>query len=323
MKNNATTESRRITAGFVKPKKSGWSRDFRKNYPVYILFIPVFAYFDLFSYWPMAGVSMAFQDYDIVKGMFGSPGAGFKHFANFFSDPYFGRLIGNTVIFSLLSIVFVFPMPIILALLLTAVHNKLFRRTIQTSVYMPFFIATVVVCGLIKNFVSNDGFIGMFFAKLGVVEDGTHLLTLPKFFRPIIVVSDIWQGVGFGSIIFVAALSSIDQTLYEAAAIDGAGRISKLFKITLPSILPMIMLMLTLRVGSLLSVGYEKIALLYGPETFPVADVLGSYVYRLGVAAGNEYSYTTAIGLFNSVVSLVLLLIANYLSKKTTSYGII
>ena len=308
-----------------KTKKKGVIlRDLKKNYSLYLLILPVIVFFAIFSYGPMFGVLMAFQNYDIMDGIFGSQWVGFEHFITFFKGYYFGRLIRNTVIFSLLDLAIVFPMPIILALMLNSVHNKLFKRSLQTAVYLPYFISVVVVAGLLRNFLAPKGFIGAAFAKLGLIPEGENMLGMPKFFRGIIVVSNIWQIVGFQSIIFIAALSSIDPTLYEAAEIDGAGRTSKLLRITLPSILPMIMLMLVLKIGTLLAVGYEKIVLLYNSSTWEVGDVIGSYVYRLGFeTAAVNYSYTTAIGLFNSVVSLILLLAANFLSKKATGYGMV
>lgn len=314
------------TAGgaFIPQKKtSRIKRDIKRNYSLYLIFLPVFIYFVIFNYWPMAGIFMAFQDYDIAKGMFGSPWVGFKHFTNFFNDFYFNRLLTNTVVYSILGIVFVFPMPILLALLINSINKKMVRRGLQTAVYLPFFISTVVVAGMLKSFLEPDGFIGAAFGALGIVDEGVFVLGEPRFFRGIIIVSDIWQGTGFSSIVYVAALSSIDKTLYEAASIDGAGRAANLFKITLPSILPMIMFMLVLKFGTLLSVNAEKITLLYSATTFEVADVFGSYVYRLGLAEGHQYSYTTAIGFFNTVISLILLAISNYISKKTTSFGLV
>ena len=310
--------------GINTKKKNRIARDFKKNYSLYLLILPVIAFFAIFSYGPMFGVLMAFQNYNMMDGIFGSQWVGFEHFVVFFKSNYFGRLIRNTVIFSLLDLAIVFPTPIILAIMLNSVLNKFFKRFVQTAVYLPYFISVVVVAGLLRNFLAPAGFIGAAFTKLGLISEGEYVLGEPKFFRGIIVVSNIWQTIGFQSIIFIAALSSIDPTLYEAAEIDGAGRTSKLLRITLPSILPMIMLMLVLKIGTLLAVGYEKIVLLYNSSTWEVGDVIGSYVYRLGFeTASVNYSYTTAIGLFNSVVSLILLLVANFLSKKTTGYGMV
>ena len=308
----------------INKKRGKILRDFKKNRMLYLLIIPVIVYFVIFAYGPMIGVVMAFQEYNVADGFFGSPWVGFAQFKTFFQSYFFGRLIRNTIIFSLLDLVIVFPMPIILALLLNSVKNKIFKRSVQTAVYMPYFISIVVVAGLIQNFLAPTGFIGEAFIRLGLVPKGEYMLGMPQFFRGIIVVTNVWQIIGFQSIIFIAALSSIDASLYEAASIDGAGRTAKLLRITLPSILPMIMLMLILKIGTLLGVAYEKIVLLYNTSTWEVGDVIGSYVYRLTFESNRPgYSYTTAIGLFNSVVSLILLLIANVLSKKSTGYGLV
>lgn len=298
-------------------------RDAQKNWPLYLLILPVLVYFVIFSYLPMVGISLAFQNYRLGNGFFESEWAGFAHFIRFFKDPYFLRTIRNTLLYGLWGILFTFPAPIIFALLLNAVHNKIFKRTIQTCAYMPYFISLIVVCGLIKSFCDPYGFIGSFFGEMGWVAEDMSVLGDKRYFRAIIILSDIWQGLGFGSIIYVAALSSVDAALYEAAELDGAGRAAKLFHITIPSILSTIMMMLTLRMGMILSVGYDKIVVLYSGETWEVGETIGSYVYRLGFASdAPEYSYTTAIGLFNSVATLILLVISNKLNKKVTSYGL-
>ncbi len=299
-------------------------RDAKKNWQLYLLMLPVLAYFVVFSYLPMVGITFAFQNYRLGDAFFESEWVGFEHFVRFFRDPYFLRTIKNTLLYSLWGLLFTFPAPIIFALLLHAVQNKIFKRSIQTCAYMPYFISLIVVCGLIKNFCGPYGFIGAAFGKMGLIPEDTSVLGEPKFFRAIIIISDIWQGLGFGSIIYVAALSSIEETLYEAAELDGAGRWAKLIYITLPSILPTIMMMLTLRMGMILSIGYDKIVVLYSSETWEVGETIGSYVYRLGFTADTpEYSYTTAIGLFNSMATLILLVISNKLNKKVTSYGLI
>ena len=299
-------------------------RDAQKNKMLYLLILPVIVYFVLFSYLPMAGIALAFQNYQLGNGFFESEFVGFAHFIRFFQDPYFLRTIRNTLIYGLWGLIFSFPAPIIFALLLNSVKNKFFKRSIQTCAYMPYFISLVVVCGLIKSFCDPYGFIGSWFGKMGWIGEDMSVLGDKRYFRAIIIISDIWQGLGFGSIIYVASLSSIDPSLYEAADLDGAGRCAKLFNITLPSILPTIMMMLTLRMGMILSIGYDKIVVLYSGETWEVGETIGSYVYRLGFTSNSpEYSYTTAIGLFNSVATLILLVLSNKLNKKVTSYGLI
>lgn len=314
-------DTQRLT---VKPGvKPGFAikRDVRKNWTMYLLLLPAVAFFVVFSYLPMSGIFMAFEDYDIASGLFGSPWVGFKHFIAFFQDIYFGTMIKNTLIFSLLDIIFVFPAPILLALLIHSVRNKTYRRVILTAVYLPYFISLVVVCGLTKELVSGDGIFGVLFGKLHLVKPGTSILGYPKYFRGIIVVTNIWQSVGFNSVIYIAALSGIDECLYEAADIDGAGRFRKVWNISLPSILPTIMMLLILKIGSMLNVNFEKIYLLYSSATMPVAETISTYVYRVG-ALGGSYSYTTAIGLFNSVLGFILLLISNVLSKRFTESGV-
>lgn len=309
-----------------RPKESFGARvkkDAKNNWVLYLMFLPVLAFFVIFSYFPMAGILMAFEDYSPGQGFFNSEWIWFDHFKRFFADPYFGRTILNTLEFSALSLVFVFPSSIVYALMLNGIKNKIFKRSVQTAVYMPYFISLVVVCGLITTFVSSDGFIGVLCQKLGIIDPDTSLLIYPQYFKAIIIVSDIWQGIGFSSIFYVAALSSIDPTLYEAAELDGAGRMAKLFHITLPGILPMIMMSLTLKVGTLFSVGYEKIVLLYNVDTWVSGETISSYVYRLGFASTTaQYGYTTAIGLFNSVANLIMLFISNKLNKKLTGYGL-
>ena len=300
-------------------------KDAKRNWVLYLMILPVIVYFVIFNYIPMAGIAMAFQEVNIAKGIFGGEWIGWKNFETYFSGVYFNRTMLNTLIFSILGTVFTFPAPIILALMLHGVASKGYKRVIQTLSYLPYFISLVVVCGLIKEFVGPEGFIGEFFIKSGLIAEDTSLLLYKQYFRPIIIISDIWQGTGFSSIIYVAALSSIDPTLYEAAAIDGAERSAKLFHITLPSILPMIMMMLTLRMGSLLNVGFDKIVALYNAETREVGETIGSYVYQMsfGSGANANYGLSTAVGLFNSAASLILLFISNWLSKKFTSYGLI
>lgn len=297
--------------------------DLRRNFPLYIMILPVVVFFIAFSYFPMVGLVVAFKDYSTIKGIFGSPWAtnlegvrdALYHFKTFFADPYFGRLLRNTLMFSLMDIVFVFPAPIILALFLHSIHNKAYRRVTQTMVYMPYFISMVVVCGIVRDFTSANGLFGVLFQKLGLVADGAGILGDARFFRWIVIFSNVWQATGYGSIIYIAALCAIDTTLYEAADIDGAGKAAKLFRITLPSIMSTIMIFLLLKIAAILNYNFEKIHLLYSIPTYEVGDILSTYVYRIGIEQG-RISYTTAISLFNSVVGFVLLLIANAISRR-------
>jgi putative aldouronate transport system permease protein len=289
--------------------------DFRMNWSVYVMVLPVIAYFVVFAYLPMGGVIMAFKNYSPSLGLLQSPWVGLQNFADFFGSYYCGRVIWNTLSISFLTLIFSFPAPILLALLLNEVGNKKFKSTVQTLSYMPYFISLVVIAGLIKSFVAQSGFITTFLVNFGVKS--RDLLADPTMFRAIYVVSDIWQGIGFGSIIYLAALTSVDQELYEAAVIDGAGRLRQTWHITLPGIASTIIIMLILRLGQMFNVGYEKILLLYSPITYSTADVISTFVYRKGLLEAS-YGYSAAIGLFNSVVNLAMLLLANMLSRKYT-----
>ena len=284
-------------------------RNIVKHKAAYIMVLPVLIYYILFCYVPMYGTLMAFQDYDPAWGILGSPWVGFSNFVDFFTGEYFFRLVKNTLTISISSLVFGFPAPILLALLINEFRSKKFVKTVQTITYLPHFISLVVVCAMIKNFVSADGIIGGIYSAF---HDGdkTSMLMKPELFVPIYVISDIWQGVGWGSIIYFAALTGIDSELYEACTIDGGGRLRQVFTVTIPGILPTIVIMLIMRIGGILNVGYEKIILLYSPVTYKTADVISSFVYRNGLQELN-WSYGTAVGLFNSVINIIFLLLAN------------
>ena len=289
--------------------------DIKKNPGIYLILLPVLIWFIIFAYLPMFGLVMAFENYTPKGGFFGSQFVGFKHFADFFGSVYFGRLIRNTLLISLLNLLFNFPATIILALLLNEVKNKVFKKTLQTVSYLPYFISLVIVCGLIATFTASDGPITELIVGLGGKRQ--NYLGQPEYFRTIYILSDMWQGLGFGSIIYLAALSGIDQELYEAASLDGAGHIQQLIHVTLPGISTTIITLLILRMGTLFAVGYEKIILLYSTNTYETADVISSYVYRKGLHEFN-YSYSSAVGLFNSVINTTLLVASNKLSKKFT-----
>lgn len=291
-----------------------------KKYPgVYLMILPVIAYYILFCYRPMYGVLMAFKDFVPIKGILGSEWVGLKHFKTFFNDIYFYRILRNTVTISLSSIIVCFPMPIIFALLLNEVKGKYFVKTVQTISYMPHFISMVVICSMIKEFTKDTGIINQLLGIFGI-NCGT-MLAQPQYFVPVYVLSEVWQQTGWDAIIYVAALAGVDQELYEAASIDGAGKMKQTWHITFPSIMPTIIVLLILRMGSVLNVGFEKIILLYNQGIYETADVISSYVYRKGLQEFN-YSYSTAVGLFNSVVSFVLVMATNALSKKTTEMSL-
>ncbi len=302
----------------VKKKNKTWI-EIKKHKNIYFMLIPVVLYYVIFHYVPMFGNIIAFQDYKITRGILDSEFVGFKHFITFLNDFYFWRLIKNTLTINVLNLIFSFPMPIILALLLNEVRNQRFKKCVQTITYMPHFISVVIVCGLVTNFVSTDGLINSVIKALG--GEGVQFLTTPRYFPAIYIISGIWQNIGWSSIIYLSALSSIDQELYEAAAIDGASRWKQTIHITIPGILPTISILLIMQIGQMLSVGYEKIILLYNPSIYETADVISTYVYRQGILGAN-YSYSAAVGLFNSIVNFVLLITANKVSKKSTGNGL-
>lgn len=290
-----------------------FTRDFLLNKYLYVMMLPVLAYYAVFHYAPMYGAMIAFKEYSPVKGIVGSEWVGFSHFQDFFSSYYFWRILKNTIILSLYNLIFEFPAPILLALLINEVRSRFFKRFVQSVTYMPYFISMVVICGMITDFTNPGGIVNTLLTFLGY--DGNAMLQKPELFRPIYIVSEIWQKIGWESIIYIAALMSIDQEQYEAARMDGAGRLKQIFYITLPGIIPTIMIMLILRIGNMMNVGFEKIILLYNPGTYETADIISSFVYRKGLLEFG-WSYSSAVGLFNSLISLILLISANYISRK-------
>ena len=290
-------------------------KDWKKNKSVYFLAIPIVIYFLIWHYAPIVGLLLGFEEYSPRGGITGSEWIGVKNFIDFFKSYYFGRLIKNTLILSIFSIIINFPAPIILALLLNEVENQIFKKVIQTISYIPHFISTVVICGIVIDFLGYDGAFTSILLNMGLIKERQDLLALKSAFRPIFVLSGTWQGIGYGSIIYLAALSSVDQELYEAAKIDGAGRWRQTLHITLPSILPTIIIMFILTMGNLLNVSMEKIILLYRPVTYDVADVISSFVYRRGLQEG-AYGYSTAVGIFNSIVNMALMFTTNAISAK-------
>jgi putative aldouronate transport system permease protein len=301
--------------------KNLWRYTKRDKY-LLLMMLPGIAYFIVFQYLPLYGIIIAFKDFSVGKGITGSPWITplFKHFDQFFGSYYFGRLIRNTFLISVYSLVWGFPLPIIFALALNELKPGLFKKTIQTISYMPHFISTVVVAGLMINVLSpSNGLVNNIIASLG----GKRIAFLQEtsWFRSIYVGSGVWQGFGWGSIIYLAALSGIDPQLYEAAKLDGAGRWKQMWHISLPGISNTIIILLIMNLGNMLRVGYEKLILLYSTSVYEVGDVISTYVYRSGLL-DKQYSFASAVGLFNSVVSLVLLITFNRLSKKVSEVSI-
>lgn len=295
-------------------------KDFKFNKTLYLMILPVVIWYIMFCYVPMYGVLIAFKDFtlNVNLGYFASlmksPWVGFKHFKSLLTTPSFGRLIRNTFRISLYSLVFGFPAPVIFALLLNEVKQKVFKSTVQTLTYLPHFVSIIVICGLIRDFTSNTGFITTIIANITGKEPET-MLSNPMLFVPIYIISGIWQEFGWGSILYLATLSGISSELYEAAKIDGANRFRLVWHVSLPGILPTVVLMLILRMGSLINVGYEKIILLYNPLVYETADVISSYNYRSGLV-NFRWSFSAAVGLFNSAVNFVFLFATNYLSRR-------
>ena len=299
-------------------KKGKIRMDFQKNKAVYFMFLPVVVFYLIFHYYPMTGIILAFKDFKPALGIWGSPFTGdygFEHFLAFFGSSFFGRTITNTILISLYQLIFGFPMPIILALMLNELRSTKFKKVMQTITYFPHFISTVVVCGMLTDFCLSDGLFNQITGFFGV--SSVSMLSEPKLFRTIYVASGIWQSMGWDSIIYLAAIAGIETQLYEAASLDGAGRFKKIWHITLPGIKGTVVILFIMAIGKMMSVGSEKILLLYNPSTYKTADVISTYVYRKGLL-DQDYSYSTAVNLFNSVINFALVFCANALSRKLT-----
>ncbi|MCL2833563.1 MAG: ABC transporter permease subunit [Treponema sp.] len=287
-------------------------RDFRLHKGLFVMIIPVLLFYALFHYAPIYGAIIAFKDFSPGRGILGSPWIGFKNFLQFFNSVNFTRVVGNTLAINMLALLFGFPAPIILALVINEVANPAFKRITQTAVYLPYFISMIVVCALVKDFVSISGIFNVIRRLMGL--DEVNLLLVPKFFRTIYVASNIWQYAGWNSIIYLAAISAVDPQLYEAAIIDGAGRFRRLLHVTIPGIAPAIIVLFILRLGEIMNVGFEKIILLYNPGIYSTADVISSFVYRRGLLEMN-YSFSAAVGLFNSVINFIIVVTANTIAR--------
>lgn len=301
-----------------KYTKAAIKKDWRHNKLLYLMIAPVILYYIIFNYVPMCGVLIAFKDYKPTLGFFGSPWAdnlGFSHFLEFFQSVFFTRVVKNTILISFYSLIFSFPAPILLAILLHEIRFKKFGRVVQSISYFPHFVSTVVICGMLHQFCLSDG---LFSAVLGFFGVGAKSwLQIPSAFRTIYVGSGIWQTVGWNSIIYIAAIAGVDTSVYEAAEMDGANRLQRIIHITLPSIKGTIILLLIMQVGRIMNVGYEKIILLYNPSIYETADVISTYVYRKGLLEFN-WSYSTAVNLLNSIINFALVLGANVISKKAS-----
>jgi putative aldouronate transport system permease protein len=293
---------------------------FGKKNQLYLMMIPGILYYLIFKYGPMFGLVMAFQDYNIFLGFLKSPWVGFAHFQRLFASPAFGMMLGNTLILGIINIVFYFPVPIILALLLNEVRLSWYKRLTQSFIYIPHFISWVVVYSITSILLTVDGGI-INNIIIGAGKEPIRFLTTKEFFRPLILIQDIWKESGWGTIIFLAALTSIDPELFDAAEVDGASRLQKLIYITLPGIRSTVIILLILRVGSFLDSGFEQIILMVNALNRSVGEVFDTYIYTNGITGG-QFSYTAAVGFFKSVVSLILVISANWCAKKIGEEGV-
>jgi putative aldouronate transport system permease protein len=303
-----------IATSRSKGRPQRFSASLQKDLPLWLFCLPALALVAIFHYVPMWGALIAFQSYSPAKGIFRSTWVGFLHFSRFFRDPYFFRIVRNTLLLGIYSLAIGFPAPIILALLLNEVRNRAFKKVTQTISYMPYFLSTVIIVGILKDLMSiTDGKINEVIKLLG----GTpiYFFVESEWFRFIYISSGIWQSIGFSSIIYLAALAGIDVELYEAAVMDGAGRARQLWHVTLPGMLPTIVILLILSVGGIVSNDYTKVLLIYNAGTYETADVIGTYVYRAGIEGGS-LSYSTAVGLLQSIIAFALLYVTNKFSKS-------
>jgi ABC-type polysaccharide transport system, permease component len=288
----------------------------RRHWELYLLILPPVLYLIIFKYVPMFGVQIAFKDFNVVQGIWGSPWAGLKHFEAFFQSPNFRLIIRNTIVISFYSLVAGFPVPILLALALNEIRNGLFKKSVQMITYAPHFISTVVMVSIVILMLTpHVGVVDRLYSLFG--KDMTNFMGIPEYFKSIYVWSGVWQEMGYASIIYMAALASVDPALYEAAKMDGAPRWRKIVHIDLPSLIPITVILLILNLGNIMNVGFEKIFLMQNPLNLSSSEVISTYVYKVGLVGAN-FSFSTAVGLFNSVVNLVLLIAVNFFARKAS-----
>lgn len=304
----------------IAVKKESFVKYFVKNKWLYIFLVPGLLYFLVFKYVPMFGIVIAFKNLSIVKGIWGSEWVGFANFETLFSSAHFLRVLRNSILLSVYQIIFGFPAPIILALMLNEIRILVFKRVAQTVLYLPHFISWVVLAGIVINFLSpTTGIANQIVTALGY--EPIKFLQDPRYFRSIIVSAEIWKGVGWGTIIYLAAMTGIDPTLYESAKIDGASRIQRIIYITIPGIAATVVIMLLLNLGNILDNGFDQVFLLYNPLTYETGDIFETYTYRIGLQDG-RLSYATAVGMFKSVVGFILIISANYVARVVSGKSI-
>ena len=310
-----------MTQRAVLLKKTGLSKllfDIWRDYDLYLMALPALAGFIIFGYGPMYGLVMAFKDFNLVRGLAESAWVGFRWFEDFYNDPYFFRLIRNTLLLGTYNLMWGFPMPIILALLLNEIRIRWFKRLVQSVSFFPYFIAVITVVSIMWMLFRSDGIVNRILGLF--IDDYVGFLTDPAWFRTMYIGSDIWQYTGYFATIYLAALTAIDPVLYEAAIMDGANRWQRMWHITLPGILPTITILFILSVGMIVSVGFERVFLLYSPATYETADVLPTYVYRRGIM-GYNFSYATAVGLIDSIAATIMVLSANTILRRVGRRG--
>ena len=291
-------------------------RDLKRNWMLWIMFLPVFVYYAIFNYAPMYGIVIAFKDYKVRRGILGSPNVGFKYFERFFSSYNFWELIQNTLGISVYSLVVGFPLAILFALMLHYLTMPRLKKTVQMVSYAPYFISTVVICGMMTIFMDpTNGVFNKFRMFFGM--ESVAFLSVPEWFKTIYVLSGVWQGMGWSAIIYISALAGVDGELHEAAIIDGATKIQRIWYIDIPSIQSTIIMLLIMQLGSLMNVGFEKVYLLQNDLNFRASDIISTYTYRVGLV-NSDFGYSTAIGLFNTVINLIILIGSNALSRKVT-----
>ena len=296
-------------------------KEFREHWQLFVLVVPALIYLIIFCYIPIAGIVIAFKEYDPVLGIFDSPSAGFEKFKMFFNSYYFSTTIINTLALSVGSLIVNSIFPVVLALLINEVPNPKFKKVVQTISYAPYFISLVVLVGMFNMFLSGNGLINDMFTSLFGI-DPIDFLGDPKYFRAIYILTGLWQGIGWWSIIYVGALSNVDISLHEAATIDGASRLQRIININLPAIKPTFIIMLIMSFGSLMSVGFEKVYLMQNPANLEISEVIATYSYKVSFLTVKDFSFGTAVGLFNTVVNLVLLVVANTISNKVSNEGL-
>ena len=298
--------------------KALFRKSLKKNGILYLFLLPMIIYILIFNYMPLAGVQISFKDFVATKGIWGSEWVGFKYFQQFFSSPMFWKLLKNTLVISLYQLVFSFPIPIILALILNYTPNQKLKKITQTATYAPHFISTVVLVGLLSTLLNTgNGLINHLLLSAGLIEEPIEFLTEAGWFKPLYIISGIWQEMGWGAVVYMAALAGVDQQLYEAAKVDGAGRMKRILYITIPAILPAMITMLILNCGKVMNIGYEKVYLMQNDLNIASSDVISTYVYKVGIL-NNQYSFSTAVNLFNSVINTALIIIVNKFSKKVS-----